>query len=334
MPMIPVQAQPGGATTSPSAKDTAILSLKAIAIVGVVTHHILNRRIDPQAHEWLEIYPYFSWAVLLFFAVSGWLHALSQEKRGRTFGQFLAVRVQRLALPFIAVVILYSILWQVLQVTGVFQPEARVPSGFLQKIVYSLWPVNQTVADQLYFLPMLCVISIGAHGLVCIGGRRLIAVGTGLALLLGLVFFPTSPNVGFLPGVWAWGSFCYGAGFLIRTNKSSHLFWTCVGLLALAIFIRAGWDGWAKVLPIILLGAMYWLKLDRMKFLHPLGEASGTVYIYHQPFLLQGLLIGVSMIPVWQLQVVGVYGAAAFDILICSLYYFAVRGTRLKFTTL
>jgi acyltransferase len=179
---------------------------------------------------------------------------------------------------------------------------------------------------------MLCVISVGAHGLVCIGGWRFITFATGIALVLGLTFFPTSPNMGFLPGVWAWGSFCYGAGFLIRTNKSSRLLWTCVGVLALAVFIRAGWAGWAKVLPVILLGAMYWLKLDRWKFLHPLGEASGTVYIYHQPFLLQGLLIGVSVIPVWQLQVAGVLGAASVAILICSLYYFAVRNTWLKFT--
>ncbi len=205
--------------------DTAILSLKAIAIVGVVTHHILNRRIDPQALDCLEIHPYFSWAVLLFFAVSGWLHALSQEKRSRTFGQFLHVRMQRLVVPFVAVVVLYSIIWQVMQMTRIFQPEARVPEVFWQKIVYSLWPVNQTVADQLYFLPMLCVISLVAHGLVCLGGRRAIAGLTVVAMLLGLVLFPTSPNVGFLPGVWAWGIFCYGAGFLIRSNKNPALLW-------------------------------------------------------------------------------------------------------------
>jgi hypothetical protein len=312
-------------------RDKGILILKAVAIIGVVFHHIHNRRLDPEARAWLSFLPpLFSWCVLMFLAISGWLHALSDERKSRPVGEVFVSRTLRLLVPFGGLVFCYAVVWQILQLSGAVPLGGDVPSGFLAKILSSLWPVQQTVADQLYFLPMLFAISLIVHTVRRLGGPGALVLFACCAFVTGLAFFAGSPNTGFLPGVFVWGLFSYAGGFLLFRFKSRREILFLLGCFSVAIVLVVGASGMAKVFPLIVLASMRGFRLASWPLLPFLGEASGTVYLYHQPFLLQTMLIGVAKLPTWQLQVLAAIGSSAFAMAICCAMYLALRSTRFR----
>jgi len=312
-------------------KDQGILILKAVAIIGVVFHHIHNRRLDSEARAWLSFLPpLFSWCVLMFLAISGWLHALSDERKTKPVGEVLSSRTFRLLVPFGALVVCYAIVWQTLQYIGAVPSGGDVPPGFIEKILWSFWPVQQTVADQLYFLPMLFAISLIVYAVLRFGGPGILCVLTLCAFVTGLMFFSSSPNTGFLPGVFVWGLFSYAGGFLLFRFKARREVLFLVICVSAVTVLVVGASGLAKVFPLIMLASMRGLRLASVPLLPLLGEASGTVYLYHQPFLLQGMLIAVAKLPTWQLQVLAAIAASAFAMAICCAMYFALKSTRFR----
>ncbi|HEY5706875.1 MAG TPA: acyltransferase [Terrimicrobiaceae bacterium] len=312
-------------------RDRGILILKAVAIIGVVFHHIHNRRLDSEAREWLSFLPpLFSWCVLMFLAISGWLHAMSDDKGVKPAREVITSRAMRLLLPFGALVFCYAVAWQILQTSGAVPLGGDVPSGFAAKIFFSLWPVHETVADQLYFLPMLFAISLVAHAILRLGGPGALGVLACSLFAAGIAFFPKSPNTGFLPGVFVWGLFSYAGGYLLFRFKSRRETLILLACCSAVIVLVVGVAGIAKVFPLIVLASMRVLRLASLPLLPVLGEASGTVYLYHQPFLLQTMLIGVAKLPTWQLQAFAALGAATLAMAICCAMYFALKRTRLR----
>lgn len=161
-------------TTSPRpetmpAKDKAILVIKAIAIIGVVLHHITNRRLPADTRTIVDVGPQiFSWAVLAFFACAGWLHGQSEARSPKTLTAFVSQRAKRLLLPFAVLTLIYATVWQVLACLPIPGIGVKLAPDFGTKLVQSLpWRGDyQPVAEQLYFLPLLFVISVSAHSLL------------------------------------------------------------------------------------------------------------------------------------------------------------------------
>jgi fucose 4-O-acetylase-like acetyltransferase len=164
-------------------KENNILVLKGLAIVGVVFQHILNRRFDERTLDWLSAFAgLFGWCVLLFLATAGWLHSLSVEKREKPLLGYAGARAKRLLLPWLGLILFYSGCWHCLQLMGVGDVATRQDLTFWGKVHYSLLLNSGSVADQLYFLPVLFLIS-GLLHFVWQGGKR-----AGVALYVGLAF--------------------------------------------------------------------------------------------------------------------------------------------------
>ena len=314
-------------------KDQAILALKGLAIIGVVSHHITNRRLDPTALEVLKAVPMaFHWCVLCFIALSGYLHALSDSRRPKGVGAFLWQRGTRLLIPWVVLVFLYATVWQVLQSLHISGIGVRIPPGFIDKLTTSLWPVDQVavVAEQLYYLPLL----FGASAVfICVRKLGLSAVWATLMLtvMAGLLLFPGQYMM-FRLGSFVWAIASYAAGYLLfrfRTNVSHVRLTLAVATAVLIVY--SGWYGLLGSIPFWLIAEGSNLRLGSIPGLASLGEAAGTIYIYHTPFMVQPLSVAAAHLPGWPLQVVGELVAGAIAIGICYLLHHGLKNTRAKF---
>jgi hypothetical protein len=328
----PSTPAPSASCVLTSERDGAILLLKALAILGVVFHHLQNRRLDPQASVWVgELIHAFDFCVLLFLAISGFLHAASDGRKPRSWLAFAHSRVTRLVLPFVALVLAYAGIWQLIQRSGLMQLQGRLPSGFLDKVLFSLWPIeDRSVAEQLYFLPLLFLLSLGVHALWRAAGRAGVAVGCGAALLAGIALYPHAHTTGFNLGVAVWGLFAYAAGFLLQQRPPARGAWLFGVAFAIALGALLGRDALPRALPIVLLCAAKPLPGRNLGWLGAVGEASGTVFAYHTPFLLQPLVIVMTRLPDWRAQLLGVLLAAAIAIALTTALHHSLKGTRFE----
>lgn len=315
-------------------KNNGILFIKGLAIIGVVVQHLHNRRFMPETLYWTDsVALLFCWCVLAFFAVSGWLHALSEQKHGRSFGDFLVSRIKRLLVPFFLLILLYAICFQIIQRMGVVEMRGVMSESFLGKVGASLWPINsqKSVGEQLYFLPLLFCISVLVCALAYIGKRRAVLFLTVVAFLVGICRYSHSLNTGFSLGVFVWGLFSYGAGYLIHyfpsTKRNLLLTFIAAGL----VFLAAGPLGLLKLVAIVLLILLPWLEKFPASLLTKFGEASGTIYIYHTPFIIQPLLILVAArMHSWPLQVATALILSLCTVGLCCGFYYILRTTRLR----
>ncbi|MCX6953075.1 MAG: acyltransferase family protein [Verrucomicrobia bacterium] len=316
-------------------KDRAIQSLKGIAIIGVLFHHIHNRRIAEETSNTLSLVTAFlTWSVLLFIAISGWLHSRKDEKGGESLLRFIGNRSLRLLVPFVTLVFGYAVIWQALGRLGFAEVGVRLAPDFRGKIVDSLLLYHpDPVAGQLYFLPLLFIISAIVRVFISAAGVRGVIVCGGLGLAGGIVFAPGSANTGFSVGMLLFGLFCYSAGFLMHRFRSFRYRYVCVGGVAVVVVTALGIDGVAKVFPLVLLEVMHVLPLQKAGLLEMIGEASGTIYAYHIPFVLVPLLILVSRLPSGY-QMAGVLAAIAVSIAACMTIFYGLRNTRLKWIVL
>lgn len=312
-------------------KDRLLFAIKGVAIVGVAFHHIANRRFDPQANDWLKVLSFsFDWCVLAFFCVSGYLHALSDQKGKKSMVDFITKRAYRLLVPFVLLVIFYSLIWQLLEVLHVPGIGLKIPPDFIGKILASLWPVKEPVAEQLYFLPMLFAVSV----LFVLVQRALglygIAAVTLATFLAGLILFPMA-FTGFYLGVFIWALCFYASGYLLYHFHARR---KQAGLVVLAsavvLIIFNGVPGLIHFIPFALLCFGTLLALDRIPLLVSTGEASGTIYIYHTPFLIQPLVIVASHLHGAPLQFVGGITAALLSVGLCFALFHCLKNTRAK----
>jgi hypothetical protein len=312
-------------------KDRTILAIKGLAIIGVVFHHIANRRLDHQAAGWLQVLiVLFNWCVLAFFCISGYLQALSDSKRTRPVWEFTQVRFNRLVVPYILLIILYASIWQIIQAFHIPNIAVKIPNDFFGKMRDSLWPVDNQVAQQLYFFPLLFVVSLilviiqSRIGLFGMWAASLITFGVGLK------FFPAS-FTGFSLGVFLWAICFYASGYLLfhyRTQKASIRVILFAFTLLLVIF--SGYLGIIRCLPLWLIAEGAFLRLDHTPLLGRLGEASGTIYIYHTPFIIQPLAIAATYLHGPLAQFIGAMFAAFIAIGACYLLFELLKDTRAK----
>jgi hypothetical protein len=91
-----------------------------------------------------------------------------------------------------------------------------------------------------------------------------------------------------------------------------------------------GMAGLPKIVAILLLAIMQPAKIGRLSLFAKLGEASGTTFAYHTPFLLQPLVIFAAHLNGNQLQFIGALSAAIAAVGICTLAHFSLEKTPLK----
>ncbi len=312
-------------------KDRTILAIKGLAIIGVVYHHLGGRRTEPglSNEEFILVF-IFHWCVLAFIMVSGYLQALSDSKKQRTFPEFARTRVVRLLVPFVLLVFFYSCVWQLLQTLHIPNIATKIPLDFLGKLESALWPVNSQVAEQLYFFPLLFGVSI----LLVIVQKLLGIYGMWAAAIIpavpGMIYYPTELT-GFLWGVFLWSISFYACGYLLFHYRDRK---TAIRLTLLiytgALVAVDDWLGLVISVPLWLLAEGATLRLDRVPLLVKLGEASGTIYIYHTPFLVRFLVLTVGFFPVGPLQFLSVNLDAWISISLCYLLYVTLKNTRAK----
>ena len=313
-------------------KDRTILALKGLAIIGVAYYHIASRRIDPELISWANyIIIAFRWCVLGFFLVSGYLQGLSDSKKHRTFLEFTRARVWRLLVPFVLFVLFYSCCWQLVQAIHLPNLAVNIPPDFIGKITSGLWPVDSQVAEQLYFFLLLFGISISLIIVQKLLGPYGMWAATVLAGAAGLIYFP-SKFTGFNWGVFIWGIAFYAGGYLLfhyRTKKSA----VRIALLVTTVILigGSGTFGLSRCIPLWLLTEGTTLRLDRASLLVSLGDASGTIYVYHTPFLIRSLVIVTLLLVHGKvLQFIGLNLDVFMAIGLCWLLFESLKNTRAK----
>jgi acyltransferase len=312
-------------------KDRTVQALKGLAIIGVVLFHITNRRFDQQVIGWMhDIIILFGWCVLGFFCVSGYVQALSDSRKNKSVLEFTRNRFQRLLIPFFILVFVYSCLWQVVQAFHVGELGKTVPPGFLAKLEQAVWPVDSQVAQQLYFFPLLFGISL----VLIVVQKRLGLYGMWTAAVVGFAvgtaFYPNN-FTGFNGGVFLWGIGFYSAGYLLFHHRNDVIGIRMVlFVVTLLLMVFNGEHGLIRCIPLWLLAEGHALRFDRLPLLGRLGDASGTIYIYHTPFIIQPLVIAATLLPGAPLQFTGALLAAAVAIAICCAIYEGLKNTRAK----
>jgi hypothetical protein len=310
-------------------KDQTILAIKGLAIIGVVFHHLVNRREDHQSAQWvLILVALFHWCVLAFIGVSGYLHAWSDSRRVKSVGEFVQQRFIRLMVPWVCLIVGFALIWQTLQLLHVPNIGVKIPPSFFSKIAVSLWPVTATVGEQLYYLPIL----FGASVIFTIVHRVLGTLGV-LALVVatfvaGLAYFPNEFTA-FRLGMLIWAICFYAAGYLLfqYREKVGHIRMTLIVATAFLFFFN-GHYGVLGSVPLWLIVEGSRLRLAGIPGLPSLGEASGTIYIYHTPFIIQTLVIAATYLHGPVAQFIGVLCAEAIAIAICYTFYHLAKDTR------
>jgi acyltransferase len=312
-------------------KDRTLLAIKGLAIIGVVFHHVLNRRADHHTGEWLRmIMAMFDWCVLAFFCVSGYLQALSDSRKKKSVWEFTTVRFHRLLVPYILLFIVYAVIWQVVQALHISGIGARVPEGFIAKLKTGLWPVDNQVAQQLYYLPLLfgvsLVVVMNQH-LLGMAGMWVISIVT---FGIGLALFPAELT-GFSLGVFLWAICFYTAGYLLFQYREKRTQIRVILLIATVLLVVfSGYHGLSRSVPLWLITEGYGLRIDRLPILPAWGDASGTIYIYHTPFIIQPLAIAITFLHGAILQFAAALVAVVVAISICYLLWEFLKDTRAR----
>ena len=312
-------------------KDRTILAFKGLAIIGVVFHHIANRRLTVEAGDWTrEMIFLFDWCVFAFFCGSGYLQALSDSRKHRSFGEFARVRFSRLIVPWVLLALFYTCLWQGVQALHFANIGVRVPPTFVGKLEDVFWPVDSTVAQQLYYFPLLFAVSL----VLVVVQLRLGVGGMGasawIAAVVGLAYFPHD-FTGFSWGVLVWALSFYSCGYLLfRYRAEKRALRAALIAFTVIVILFSGVYGVIRCIPLWLLAEGPAIRLDRAPLLPRLGEASGTIYIYHTPFVIMPLAISASYLPGPFAQFAGLMLAAAVAIAICCVIYEQLQKTSAK----
>jgi hypothetical protein len=316
-------------------KNQTILAVKGIAILGVVLHHVANRRFEPGLVNQLSfVISAFTWCVLVFISVAGWLHSASEERGRKSLAKFVIHRARRLLVPFAALMVLYASIWQFIQFVGVRDVATRLPVNYMDKLLFGIhFFGHNPVGEQLYFLPFIFLISVVCQAVYIMSDWSGVFVLAIVSLMIGVFYFPYCGNTGATVGVLLWGLACYCAGFLSHRFRyyKNRVYFTL--LISLGVVGFLGLGGLAKVVPFLLLECMDALKLDGIPVLARVGEASGTIYAYHSPFILHPLIIMCSFLPrEWQFS--SVVLAVVACIFICTAFFYILRNTKLKWILL
>lgn len=258
--------------------------MRGIAIVGVIfLHSNFQSRFDSQTLALCEILAiWFDWAVLAFFFLSG---LLLDEKQGSVW--FLKKRFHSLVIPFLFYNLFYNIAFGVM--------EALTGKDFVdyQQGFSAIWlSFLSSPAFQLYFLPYLFIILVGAfylcklieerwHGWLLIIG---FAVMVAFYQRLGWPEDSHGPewiklplySVALLSGV-------VGRTVLYKKNIS-----VVIAFLLICIFLTTHQLCLRSLLipPLLYLAVSFIHFLRESKLLQEIGRSSGAIYLWHTPIML------------------------------------------------
>jgi hypothetical protein len=267
------------------ARNHTIDFLKCICIIGVVLHHCSNRRLLPEVREIFSYAAYLTdWCVIAFIGLSGFLEG-SRSVAGNDWKAYVSRDCKRLLLPFLVLTLIYSGTFQLADLCG-FQLRSSVPSTFTGKFIDTLLCRESGVAEQLYFLPLLLSIRLASRIAIRILPVLFVVV-TGYILL----FVDELHLTGLSPVTCLLGMQAYILG-LRASNNAKH---AIVVALATGIFIGLKVHNWQIIIGLLLstIGSVY--KLD-VPICNLVGSASGTIFAYHTPVLLQSMIVGISFI--------------------------------------
>lgn len=319
-------------------KNQAVLIAKGIAIIGVVSHHIANRRFDaPERDQIAMLGLLLDRSVTMFFCASGYLRALSHARKPDTpFFPFILSRGRRLLISFVVISFAYSVLYTLLVRAHLLTDGLGAAQPWWQKWIATLTCSPGGVGEQLYFLPMLFLVTALSAGLL-MAIRHRTEYAFPIACVLILTAFWASDFLNALPGrpVTSWSRLaeCVGV-YLVGFALASRPQWTPWIGGAAAVLSTTSWaagrmDAMHCIFWIALFSAVIVTKV-RFQPLESIGRASATIYIYHTPFLLQPLLvIAAAMAPrAWHVPLAFSSMALVIATLVAAHYY--ISKTRFK----
>lgn len=302
-------------------RQSAVDVLKGVAIIGVVLHHVKNRRFDAAVQEQLlGVIQVMAWAVYAFLFASGYLHALSRRQEGA--GEFIWRRAVRLLVPYLWLGALYAVAFQVIQNLGLvdYDPTRIEPTlvGKLKSLV--LCDQDHVIGEQLYFFVLLFGISSSFVLLLQISGSVWFvawlvgALSVGMIAMMAIQPLPLA-TTGLSLEMLLGALLQYALGFLLGKTREARTRWNWAAVAGLgvggvvAVFSRGAGYSWVMLfVPLAL-----YLALDRVGTgargfapLSALGQMSGSIFAFHTPFILQPLLIILFKLQVPQLVNVGV----------------------------
>jgi len=282
-----------------------VYALKAVSIIGVVLYHVSNRRFDADLlNTILFSRKFFMWCVMAFIFAAGFLYAETIVHKRKGFMQYLWQRCRRLLMPWVIVVFAYSLIWQALQIALPSFGLQSIPSSFMEKLFYSFLPIYKTpgkcsVGEQLYFFPLLFAIQLLCHSAFLIANKKGVLTLIIFFCGFGIIFFPqvdTSGTTGFSINTFVWGVVLYGLGCL-KSMLVPRSFYYLSFLILVSSATLGSLITLVKFVPLFLFEFFQKVRLPPFKRVFTLGKASGTIFVYHTPFVIMPLTVLISFFP-------------------------------------
>lgn len=321
-----------------SQRNAAVDDLKGIAILGVVLHHLGNRRLGPQfATDLQTVVLWFSWSVSAFIFLAGWLRAKSI--REYPVVELIRRRARRLLVPYLVVGILYAALAQIIQRGGLADRNPSAPPDFAGKL-FTVLRGDPAYGEQLYFFPLLFVIEaifIVVHAAMRgrSGALLTLAASAGTLSSLLLITHTKLPTTGLSKMMVLAGLFQYALGYLIGMANTNAWARRVAASTSVVLILAAGaawrWDLAVPFVPIALFFVLNSFRLNNPAWspFRLLGAASATIFLFHTPFVLQSLIVLFSRARAP--AVVNVTASAILTLLIClGLHWILNRFSFLK----
>jgi fucose 4-O-acetylase-like acetyltransferase len=301
--VVPTINAVGGADVG-VARDARVDFVKGIAIIGVVLHHVSNRRFSTGFLSTLErLVNIFAWAVFAFMFVSGYLYGRCSLRRKEPVWRQVADRGRRLLIPYLWLGVTYAVLFQLVQRFGLIDFDASRYPATLGGKLFSMLAALHPVGDQLYFFVLLFVCSTLVMSLRALARTEqqfsagvLFICAVGVACVLAL--YPKNmPTTGLTIPMVILGTAQFAAGAAYgRTNASRGWKWMVPAVVLAAVVacvVCSSWRPVHLVVPLTLFVACGMLPpaVLAWKPVALLGVASGTIFAFHIPFLLHPMLV-------------------------------------------
>jgi hypothetical protein len=258
--------------------------LKGLSIVGVVILHAkFESRFDLLALQvWEVLASVFGWAVLGFFFASGLMFRLDQS--------FSHVRLKAVVLlkAFIFYHVIYVVIISLLDASGIITSDEFTLSVRLSQF----W---NSIAFQLYFLPLLAVFMVSAAVVGKVAGEYWKWFACSVIFISALYYGPDRyPGCSHGPELTKWA--LYATSFVLGLlSKGCIRGGYQIGIpltLALAFVAITRGKGWGLVIPLIVVGSIEFTKPRHfLTLIGAIGTSSGSIYLWHTPVLLPALTI-------------------------------------------
>ncbi len=224
----------------------------------------------------------FDWAVLGFFFASGLMFRLDQCLSIITVKAVLFLKAY--IFYHVAYVVVISLL-----------DKYRIIGSSESTLSVRLFQIWNSVAFQLYFLPLLAIFMVSVAIVRRVAGEYWKWVACSFIVATALYYGPNRyPECSHGPAMTQWA--LYAASFAFGLLSKG-----CIGagnqtgipvILALTFLAVTGGKGWAMVAPLMIVRSFEFTKPRQFPTLiRALGTGSGSIYLWHTPVLLPALTI-------------------------------------------